>query len=539
VELACSGGKGSIRANGKKARHFHGKAPVEINFNLKNENAQVFCRAGLMEEHEDMKKLHGRNGVKTNIKEFEAAFNIQEKDEDSRAAILAANEELIASINADRSGSWTAGVTSMSDKTLEEIQQLYTGLPPLPSQEDRDIASERAERELLAPLRRQRQALPASVDLTTMGRVSPAKNQAGCGSCAAFAAGSTIESCFHKVTGTLPTDISEQHLMDCAWPAADQGSNVCRAAWPKRYHEWMYATNNGGIANEGDYPYAYGRGSSSVAGTTQCDPSVRNTNHGAVVTSHQQTWSATEDDIMRLLAAGHSVTTSFKVKGGFGQYRVGVYNEPTCTNHRDPGNHEAINHAVAIVGYGEEGGVKYWKFKNSWGTGWGQNGFGKIRRGGGHCGFAMEMSVPFCSASSQPVTTARPATTAAPSPTGTSGNSCKNQKLTTSIGVAPVAFSSPNYPGEYGNDASCDWTITVPTGYKVNLMFDAFNTERGYDKVTVYDGEGTGSAPLKILQGKKKPQPVKSSGNKMTVVFTSDRSVTRKGFKASASATDQ
>ena len=87
----------------------------------------------------------------------------------------------------------------MSDKTMEEIQELYTGLPPLPCQEERDRASDRAERELLEPMRRLRDTLPESVDLTTIGRVSPAKDQGECLSCAAFAAGSTIESCMHKV----------------------------------------------------------------------------------------------------------------------------------------------------------------------------------------------------------------------------------------------------------------------------------------------------------------------------------------------------
>ena len=71
--------------------------------------------------------------------------------------------------------------------------------------------------------------------------------------------------------------------MDCAWPASDQGHNICRAAWPKRYHEWMHTTNNGGIADERDYPYAHGGGTIDKTTATQCDPTVRNINHGAVV----------------------------------------------------------------------------------------------------------------------------------------------------------------------------------------------------------------------------------------------------------------
>ena len=47
-------------------------------------------------------------------------------------------------------------------------------------------------------------------------------------------------------------------------------------------------------------------------------------------------------------------------------------------------------HAVRILGYGVEDGVKFWTVANSWNDTWGDKGTFKILRGTSHCGIETD-----------------------------------------------------------------------------------------------------------------------------------------------------
>merc|ERR1719187_288587 len=185
-------------------------------------------------------------------------------------------------MNANCSSTWKAKVTCLSDMTDEEVRTTHLGLVAPPPREEMERDTQKAERELLAPLRLGQRNIQASVDLTTMGRVTPARQQGQCGSCAAFAAVTTMESCMHKATGVLPSDLSEQHILDCAygWHTAIRG---CQGAWPLFYQQWMHQAHNGDLADEAQYPYR------AQVGNCQ-NSSMGSTNHGARVTSSQASW---------------------------------------------------------------------------------------------------------------------------------------------------------------------------------------------------------------------------------------------------------
>ena len=57
---------------------------------------------------------------------------------------------------------------------------------------------------------------------------------------------------------------------------------------------------------------------------------------------------------------------------------------------------QTSGHAVTVVGYGVEDGVKYWHVKNSWGNEWGNRGFFRIIRGKNECGFGKRCITASC-----------------------------------------------------------------------------------------------------------------------------------------------
>uniref|UniRef100_W5MNU8 CUB and zona pellucida-like domains 1, tandem duplicate 1 n=1 Tax=Lepisosteus oculatus TaxID=7918 RepID=W5MNU8_LEPOC len=109
------------------------------------------------------------------------------------------------------------------------------------------------------------------------------------------------------------------------------------------------------------------------------------------------------------------------------------------------------------------------------------------------------------------------------------------------LGGSSGSFSSPNYPNNYNNGANCIWHITVPNGQKVFLTFTDFELEScgscGCDSVSIYDGR-TSSSPLiaKICQNTTSDS-YHSTSHYMTVVFRTDGSAVRKGFRAIYSST--
>ena len=92
----------------------------------------------------------------------------------------------------------------------------------------------------------------------------------------------------------------------------------------------------------------------------------------------------TEEAIQEAIMKDGPIQTAFSVYSDFANYAGGIYHHVT-------GGLEG-GHAVTIVGWGEENGVKYWRILNSWNPYWGESGYFRIKRGTNECGIESQVT---------------------------------------------------------------------------------------------------------------------------------------------------
>ena len=217
--------------------------------------------------------------------------------------------------------------------------------------------------------------LPDSFDWrSVMGAVTSVKNQGACGSCWAFAATAAIETHQFLRTG-VTMDLSEQSVLDCTYPVFYDG---CDGGWGLSVY-----VEKQEMHNEASYPY-------TGAGDQSCtDPGSE---AAARVSGAMKVQSLNEEAMRQALVEQGPLDVSIFVAEDFHSWDwTKVYRSQDCILNWP-------NHEVLIVGYGEtEEGDKYWTVKNSWGTGWGREGYFRIARGEDMCNIELLPIFPLIS----------------------------------------------------------------------------------------------------------------------------------------------
>jgi len=229
---------------------------------------------------------------------------------------------------------------------------------------------------------------PTSVDWTQ--HLTPVKNQGQCGSCWSFSTTGSVEgalSIAERTTGDRVVSLSEQQLMDCSQAEGNQG---CNGGLMDQAFEYIIKSASG-LCTEAEYPYQ--EADSACAAYSVCAG-----NHGVgTITGYTDVEpSAKTDGPLENAVAITPVSIAIEADSmAFQFYSSGVFDNSGCGTNLD--------HGVLIAGYGTAGGKQYWNVKNSWGSGWGDNGYIQICKGAscsggqtpdGMCGIQMDPSYP-------------------------------------------------------------------------------------------------------------------------------------------------
>jgi C1A family cysteine protease len=216
--------------------------------------------------------------------------------------------------------------------------------------------------------------LPASVDWSQSGAVTPVKDQGQCGSCWAFSTTGAVEGALFLTNHSL-VSLSEQELVDCSTSEGNQGCNGGLMDYG-----FEYVVKNG-LASEAKYPY-------TATGPNACKskglPVV------ARISGYKDVPTNSETALMTAIATQPVSVAVEADQDSFQFYSTGVMTKACGTN---------LDHGVLAVGYGTMGGQDYYKVKNSWGADWGMDGYILLGRGAkytsaGQCGIQMDPSYP-------------------------------------------------------------------------------------------------------------------------------------------------
>jgi len=247
----------------------------------------------------------------------------------------------------------TFGVSPISDMSAEEYSN-WNSLRVTP--EALKEHSDRIEERVVNPV-----TLPTSFDWRQKGAVAPIKNQGQCGSCWSFGTVASIEGNNFVANGKL-VSLSEEELVQC--DTTDMG---CNGGLPSNAYKWMLK-NKQGLETESDYKYTSGTGNTGTCSKDEKKETV-----------FLNTWksiSTNEDTIASELMKYGPLAVAIVATGPVQQYTGGIISG-SCGGQ--------IDHAVTLVGFGEENGTKFWIVKNSWGESWGEKGYFRMERGVNQC----------------------------------------------------------------------------------------------------------------------------------------------------------
>ncbi|MCS7134481.1 MAG: DUF333 domain-containing protein [Candidatus Pacearchaeota archaeon] len=229
------------------------------------------------------------------------------------------------------------------------------------------------------------------------GWLTSVKDQGNCGSCWAFSTIASLEAKYEilQKNSRLNPDLSEQREVSCdrtCYPPPNNDS--CNSGCAGGYMDLAlkYIIDNGSV-DENCFPYISFNGSNG-----SCDYICSDYNNRLwKINNYSVLWPSrlTNDQLKQLLINQGPLIIAVVATYYWYNYSNTsdkIFTDNTCDNSSI--NWSYLNHGVLLVGYNDTGNINtsYWIIKNSWGIGWGKDGYIYIRF---NCsGIGLEVEYP-------------------------------------------------------------------------------------------------------------------------------------------------
>ena len=278
-----------------------------------------------------------------------------------RLGIYMANKRYVEEFNREGSHKFKVGLNNIAHLTPSEYRVISQGVP-----------SHYGTPPNASKYEPKKGDLPDEFDWRDKGVLTPIKTQGSCGACWAFSAVCAMEAKWAIQRYDL-IPLSEQALIDCV-----VYNSGCDSGWPYLAYQYAMDVQDGYFAKESDYPYTGAKGECMYNASSHAESHIV-WYYILNIGREDQLQIGVNEGVLSVVIDGS--LSSFQL------YESGIYDDSAC----DELN---IGHSMDIVGYGTEGSVPYWVLRNSWGTGWGEEGYMRILRGVDLCGITMMCVLP-------------------------------------------------------------------------------------------------------------------------------------------------
>jgi len=223
---------------------------------------------------------------------------------------------------------------------------------------------------------------PDSTDWTKVGAISAVNNQAKCFACYAFASTGAIEAAL-VIQGKPLVKLSAQQVVDCSTPSSGFMNHGCKGGTMVKSYKYIIKN---GLMKWTDYGYRTDLNSRPECKLMYARCKYKKEKVVQHISGYVNIRKGSEKDLLNAVGMRPVAAAIDAHHRPFKLYRSGVFSLDACTTH--------LTHGLLVVGYGKESGKKYWKVKNSWGTSWGDNGFGKVVRDQNMCAIGNWANYP-------------------------------------------------------------------------------------------------------------------------------------------------